>query len=94
MNAKPFNWKRGLDVCVASLLVVGGLNWGLIGLFHVDLVAAICGGLEFGETNVLSRLIYSVVGVAAGYAVYQVFSLKSVEHRWSVRRQEGPKATT
>jgi uncharacterized protein len=94
MNAKTFNWKRALDVCAGTLLVIGGLNWGLIGLFKVDLVAAICGGLDFGETNALSRLIYSLVGVAAGYALYQVFSLRSVQHRWSLRRQEDPKATT
>lgn len=84
---------RILDVFVAGLLVIGGLNWGLVGLFHVDLVAAVCGGMEFGETNVLSRLIYSLVGVAAGYAAYQVFSLKGLEERWNIRRQEGPKVT-
>lgn len=84
-------WIRILDVCAASLLVIGGLNWGLVGLFHVDLVAAICGGMEFGETNALSRLIYSLVGVAAGYAAYQVFSLKGLEQRWNIRRHDGPK---
>jgi len=88
---KNMQWTKILDICVGSLLVVGGLNWGLIGLFHVDLVAAICGGLGFGETNTLSRLIYSLVGLAAGYVVYQVVSLRGLEHRWNFRRQEGPK---
>ncbi|RFA29331.1 DUF378 domain-containing protein [Alkalilimnicola ehrlichii] len=45
------------------LLIVGGLNWGLVGLFNFDLVAAI-----FGEMSVLSRLVYIVVGIAAVYA--------------------------
>lgn len=87
-------WTRFLDVLVAGLLVLGGLNWGLIGLFRVDLVAAICGGLEFGETNVLSRLIYGVVGAAAAYSVYQVVSLKGLEQHWRLRRREGSAATS
>jgi len=82
------NWKRFLDIFVAALLVAGGLNWGLIGLFRVDLVAAICGGLAFGETSVLSRLIYSLIGLAAGYSVYQVVSLKGLEQHWSLRRRK------
>lgn len=42
------------------LLIIGGLNWGLIGIFGFDLVAGI-----FGEMSMLSRLIYSLVGVSA-----------------------------
>lgn len=48
---------------MAILLVVGGLNWGLWGLFQFDLVAALFGV----NTAVLSRIIYSVVGIAAAY---------------------------
>jgi uncharacterized membrane protein YuzA (DUF378 family) len=44
------------------LLIIGGVNWGLIGLFNVDLVAAI-----FGTMTFLSRLIYIIVGVSAVY---------------------------
>ncbi|MBD3331554.1 DUF378 domain-containing protein, partial [candidate division GN15 bacterium] len=47
---------RGLDVTVAILLVVGGLNWGLVGLFNFDLVATI-----FGEMTALSRIVYILV---------------------------------
>ena len=83
-----------MDIFVASLLVTGGLNWGLIGFFRVDLVAAICGGLAFGETNVLSRLIYSLIGVAAGYSVYQVVSINGLEQHWSIRRKEVPVGAT
>ncbi len=46
------------------LLVVGGLNWGLVGLFEYDLVAAIFGE-EFGTTNAASRVVYILVGIAA-----------------------------
>jgi uncharacterized membrane protein YuzA (DUF378 family) len=42
------------------LLVVGGLNWGLVGLFGFDLVAAI-----FGDMTILSRIVYSLVGLSA-----------------------------
>lgn len=44
------------------LLVVGGLNWGLVGLFRFDLVAAI-----FGTMSALSRIVYVLVGVSAVY---------------------------
>ena len=56
---------KKLDLAAMTLLIVGGLNWGLVGLAKFDLVAAICGGLDFGETNVVSRIIYVLVGVAA-----------------------------
>lgn len=42
------------------LLIVGGLNWGLVGLFGFDLVAAL-----FGEMSAMSRLVYAIVGVCA-----------------------------
>ena len=45
-----------LDVIVAVLLVIGGLNWGLVGFFQFDLVATIFGG----QGAVLSRIIYFV----------------------------------
>jgi uncharacterized membrane protein YuzA (DUF378 family) len=58
---------RYLDGLARLLIVVGGLNWGLVGLFKFDLVAWICGGLDFGETNAASRIIYVIVGLAALY---------------------------
>lgn len=42
------------------LLIVGGLNWGLVGLFGFDLVAAL-----FGEMSLLSRIVYVLVGASA-----------------------------
>ncbi len=44
-----------------SLVLIGALNWGLIGLFQFDLVAALFGG----QTSMLSRIVYSLVGVSA-----------------------------
>lgn len=46
------------------LLIVGGLNWLLVGVFEFDLVAAI-----FGEMSVLARIVYALVGLAAIYAL-------------------------
>lgn len=56
---------QALNVISLILLVIGGLNWGLVGLFQFDLVAAIFGG---GNTT-LSRIIYVLVGIAALYGI-------------------------
>ena len=56
-----------LDGLTRLLIVVGGLNWGLVGIFKFDLVAWICGGLDFGQTNAASRIVYILVGAAAVY---------------------------
>ncbi|MDQ5938753.1 MAG: uncharacterized protein QG603_45 [Patescibacteria group bacterium] len=53
-----------LDWIFIILLVVGGLNWGLVGFLQFDLVATI-----FGEASVLSRIVYSLVGVSALYVL-------------------------
>lgn len=51
----------------AALLIIGGINWGLIGLFQYNLVAAIFGSDAAG----ISRIIYSLVGFSA---LYQIFT--------------------
>ncbi len=66
---------RTLDVAFAVLLVVGGLNWGLVGLFKLDLVAAI-----FGPMSFLSSIVYGLVGLAA---IYQAASWRAIQRRWS-----------
>lgn len=73
---------KTLDIIAAVLLVVGGLNWGLVGLFEFDLVAGIFGGMEFGETNVLSRIVYVLVGLAA---VYDIVQIRGIQRRWHVQ---------
>ena len=60
---------KKLDWLAATLVVVGGLNWGLVGLAKFDLVAWIFGGMEFGETNAASRVVYGLVGLAAVYGI-------------------------
>ncbi len=67
---------RSIDVLAAVLLVVGGLNWGLVGLTNFDLVAAV-----FGEMSMLSRVVYSLVGLAA---VYQGLGWRAVQRRWAM----------
>ena len=63
---------RKLDTLALVLTIVGGLNWGLVGLFRFDLVAAVFGGMEFGETNLASRIIYAAVGLSAVYLLSRV----------------------
>lgn len=53
-----------LDWIAIALTIIGGINWGLVGLFGFDLVASL-----FGMMTVLSRVIYVVVGLAALYMV-------------------------
>lgn len=54
------------------LLIVGGLNWGLVGLFDFNLVAAL-----FGEGSAISRIIYVAVGLSALYSLYMSARLSS-----------------
>ena len=64
---------KKLDVLVAALVLVGGLNWGLVALAEFDLVAWIF-GMEFGETNAASRVVYGLVGLAAVYGIGSLLS--------------------
>ena len=68
---------KKIDVISAILLVVGGLNWGLVGLLNLDLVAKL-----LGEMSMLSRVVYCLVGLAA---LYQAVSLRAIQKRWNVQ---------
>ena len=70
---------KKLDVLAAVLVVVGGLNWGLVAVAEFDLVATLV-GLEFGETNAVSRIVYGLVGLSA---VYQIAQQAAIRRRWS-----------
>lgn len=70
---------KKLDVIAAVLVVIGGLNWGLVAIGEFDLVATLV-GLDFGETNAVSRVVYGLVGLSA---VYQVAQQSAIRHRWS-----------
>lgn len=52
------------------LAAIGAINWGLVGLFGFDLVAAITTAGKFGETNVISRILYVIVGIAGVLAFF------------------------
>jgi uncharacterized membrane protein YuzA (DUF378 family) len=56
---------KALDMITLILVIIGGLNWGLVGLFQFDLVAAIFGG----SAGVIARIIYVLVGVSALYQI-------------------------
>jgi uncharacterized membrane protein YuzA (DUF378 family) len=70
---------KKLDILAAVLVAVGGLNWGLVAVAGFDLVATLV-GLEFGETNAASRVVYGLVGVSA---VYQMLQQHAIRRRWS-----------
>lgn len=55
---------KTLNVITQVLLIVGGLNWLLVGAFRFDLVAALF-GMSFGQTNALSSVVYVLVGLSA-----------------------------
>ena len=57
-----------LDKVALILIIIGALNWGLIGLFKFDLVAAL-----FGEMSVLSRIVYSLVGISGLWGIKLLF---------------------
>lgn len=61
---------KALNILAVALLIVGGLNWGLVGLFNFDLVAAI-----FGAMSVLARAVYAIVGLCAVYTIVLIKKL-------------------
>lgn len=65
--------KHGLtavDWVAMVLLIIGGLNWGLVGLMGVDIVATL-----LGEGTMASRAVYMLVGLSALYSIYMSFRL-------------------
>ena len=58
-----------VDRIALALAIIGGLNWGLIGLFRLDLVAFLFGG----QTALLSRIVYTLVGLAAIWCISLMF---------------------
>jgi uncharacterized membrane protein YuzA (DUF378 family) len=71
---------KALDFVTTALLIVGGLNWGLVAIAEFDLVAEVVGE-EFGTTNALSRIIYGLVGLSAVYQATRLPALASRERR-------------
>ena len=65
---------KTLDVIATILLVIGGLNWFLVGAFNFDLVSFI-----LGSVPILQKAVYIIVGLAA---FYQIFQWKAIQERW------------
>ncbi len=65
---------KTLDVVAAVLVVIGALNWGLVGVAKIDLVASL-----FGPGSLLSSLVYAVVGLAG---LYQAVQFRAIQRRW------------
>ncbi len=63
-----------LDRIALLLLIIGGINWGLIGIFQFDLVAFIFGG----QAAVVSRIIYTLVGICAVWCISLFFREQSL----------------
>jgi hypothetical protein len=61
-----------LDRIALILTIIGGINWGSIGIFRFDLVAWLCGG----QTSAVSRVIYTLVGLAALWCISLLFREK------------------
>ena len=58
-----------LNKIFLTLLIIGGLNWGLVGLFQYDLVAAIFGG----AVSLMRRIVYTLVGISGLYCITMLF---------------------
>ena len=65
---------RKLDIAALILVIVGALNWGLVALGEFDLVAKIF-GLEFGETNAATRVVYGLVGLSGIWVAARLGSI-------------------
>ena len=66
---------KTMDVIAAILLVVGGLNWGLVGAMDFDLVTSL-----FGSGSFLASTVYLLVGASA---LWQAMGWKSIQRRWA-----------
>lgn len=67
---------KAIDIGVAVLLVLGGLNVGLMGVYGIDLVS-----ITLGEATSAGRVFQALVGISA---VYQAVSLENIRRRWNV----------
>ncbi|MBB5263671.1 hypothetical protein HNP82_000769 [Catenibacillus scindens] len=65
------NW---LDILALLLVIIGGINWGLVGLFRFDLVSFI-----FGDMSMITRIIFAIVGIAAIYSIVLFWKLRTEE---------------
>ncbi len=65
---------KGLDYTLLALVIIGAVNWGLIGFFRFDLVSFL-----FGEMSWLTRIIYALVGISGLYLISAFGRIRSME---------------
>lgn len=65
---------KGLDYTLLTLVIIGAINWGLIGFFRFDLVAFL-----FGNMSWLSRIIYAIVGIGGLYLLSAYGRIRSID---------------
>lgn len=68
---------RGINTLALILLIIGGLNWLLVGLFSFDLVAAL-----FGTMSTLSRIVYTLVGLSALWTLFAILPRVASRHEY------------
>ncbi len=73
---------KSVDAIAYSMLLIGALNWGLIGFFDLNLIAALCGSM-----TMLTRGVYGIVGLAA---LYDLMMLPSILKRWDIHLRHHP----
>lgn len=66
-----------IDNIALTLIIIGAINWGSVGIFKFDIVAALFGG----QTSVLSRIIFTLVGIAGLWAISILFKDKTSDNR-------------
>lgn len=66
---------KTLDILATILILIGALNWGLVGFFNFNLVEAI-----FGQWMMVARVIYAIVGLAA---LYYIVEWSAMQERWA-----------
>ncbi len=74
MPGERVSYMKVLDIVAATLVFIGGLNWGLVGLFDFNLINYFFGGLP-----ILVRFVYVLVGIAA---VYDLAQWGAIQRRW------------
>ena len=65
-----------MDTLALILVIVGALNWGLVGLFQFDLIASIFGGMS----STIARVLYTLVGLAGIWGITLLFRRDGVKH--------------
>ncbi len=65
---------KGLDYTLLTLVIIGAINWGLIGFFRFDIVEFL-----FGDMSWLARIIYAVIGISGLYLISAYGRIRSVD---------------